>query len=182
MNKKTIIVIVAVVICLLFATFALHGCKANPEEIKENKPVSTTEMTQAETETVDTQPTETLDPNGSYIVGGAVDSDWNDEDSTEEESDEDDATKATDPAETKPQETKPQETKPQGEAPRELTEYEKYMAMSPEDQQKYYNSFPSVEAFFEWLQKAKAEYEAGLDYVEIGKGPIDIEEIINSNG
>ena len=57
----------------------------------------------------------------------------------------------------------------------ELTEYEKYMEMSGADQKVYMESFDSIEAFFNWLQNAKAEHEAANPSIEIGvDGKIDI--------
>ena len=87
-------------------------------------------------------------------------------------------TEVTQPAETTPA-TEP--NVPETEAARELTEYEKYMAMSPSAQEEFFNSFGSVDAFFQWMQSAKAEYEASLDYIEIGGGPIDIEGVLSGN-
>lgn len=55
--------------------------------------------------------------------------------------------------------------------------YEQYNALSAEEQEEYFNSFKSVEDFFAWYNKAKAEYEASQDYTEIGSdGNIDIGE------
>ena len=65
-----------------------------------------------------------------------------------------------------------------GEADDGKMTYEKYIALSPEEQQKYYNSFASVEAFFNWLNAAKAEYEANRDEIEVD-GEIDIGDYIN---
>lgn len=46
--------------------------------------------------------------------------------------------------------------------------YEEYWAMSGTEQQAYYESFPSVEDFFNWYNEAKAEYEAS--HPEAGEG------------
>ena len=86
------------------------------------------------------------------------------------------------PGETTSTDSIPIETQPsdshitqKSEAGAELTEYEKYMAMSGADQKVYMESFDSIEAFFNWLQNAKAEHEAANPSIEIGAdGKIDI--------
>ena len=60
--------------------------------------------------------------------------------------------------------------------------YEEYIAMSGEEQQKYMNSFSSIEAFFEWYNAAKAKYDAEHPSIEIGDGEIDLGDIIGGNG
>lgn len=57
--------------------------------------------------------------------------------------------------------------------------YEEYIAMSGEEQQKYFESFESVEAFFEWYNAAKAKYDEENESIEIGgDGSIDLGDII----
>jgi len=68
-------------------------------------------------------------------------------------------------------ETQPESTE------KELMEYERYLKMSGDEQMQLISSFGSVEAFFEWLNNAKAEYEAANPEIEIGDGAIDLEEI-----
>ena len=58
--------------------------------------------------------------------------------------------------------------------------YEEYNALSAEEQEEYFNSFKTVEDFFAWYNKAKAEYEASQDYTEIGgDGNLNIGESEN---
>ena len=58
--------------------------------------------------------------------------------------------------------------------------YEEYNAMSAEKQHEYFNSFESVEKFFEWYNSAKSEYEKNNPSIEIGSdGSIDLGEITN---
>lgn len=46
--------------------------------------------------------------------------------------------------------------------------------MSGEEQQEFFESFDSVEAFFEWYNEAKAKYEAEHPSIEIGgDGKVD---------
>ena len=52
--------------------------------------------------------------------------------------------------------------------------YEKYISMSPEDQQAYFESYSSPDAFFKWFNAAKAEYDKNNDAIEVEGGNIDI--------
>lgn len=54
------------------------------------------------------------------------------------------------------------------------SEYEKYMAMSPEEQEAFFETFDSPEAFIKWFNNAKAKYEAGNDSIVVEGGGIDI--------
>lgn len=110
------------------------------------------------------------------------------------------------PAEPKPSETKPAEPEPEETEPTEpkstdpddydntgsnigastepvLTgdsEYERYMNMSAEDQEAYFNSFDSPAEFFDWYNKAKQEYEESRDVIEVGPdATIDLGDIGN---
>lgn len=51
--------------------------------------------------------------------------------------------------------------------------YEEYMALSPAEQQAYYESFPSLEDYIAWHNAALAEYEENQDTI-VATGPIDI--------
>lgn len=53
------------------------------------------------------------------------------------------------------------------------------MAMDGKEQEKYMNSFGDIDAFFNWYNDAKETYEKENPSIEIGNGPIDMEEIIN---
>lgn len=60
------------------------------------------------------------------------------------------------------------------------SEYEKYMNMSAEDQEAYFNSFSSPAEFFDWYNKAKEEYEESRDVIEVGPdATIDLSGIGN---
>lgn len=50
--------------------------------------------------------------------------------------------------------------------------------MSPEQQRAYMESFFSIDAFFEWFNKAKEAYEEANPPIEVGSGTIDIGAII----
>lgn len=57
------------------------------------------------------------------------------------------------------------------------SEYEAYHAMSGAEQKAYLESFESIEAFFEWYNAAKAEYEAAHPSIEIENGSVDLSQI-----
>lgn len=57
--------------------------------------------------------------------------------------------------------------------------YAEYMAMSPAEQQAYYESFPTLEEFIAWHNAAQAEYEAEND-IPVVTGPIDIGDYMGS--
>lgn len=56
--------------------------------------------------------------------------------------------------------------------------YEQYMALSAEQQQAHFESFPSLDAYIAWYNAALAEYEANQNIVE-ATGPIDIGDYMN---
>lgn len=56
--------------------------------------------------------------------------------------------------------------------------YEEYLAMSPEEQESYYDSFPSYVEFFAWLNAAKEEYEQANKNPTLGEdGSLDVGDI-----
>ena len=56
--------------------------------------------------------------------------------------------------------------------------YEDYIAMSAEEQEAYYRSFPSYVEFFAWLNAAKAEYDAANKNPTLGEdGSLDVGDI-----
>lgn len=58
--------------------------------------------------------------------------------------------------------------------------YAEYMAMSGAEQQKWFESFDSLEAFKAWYNKAKAAYDANKDTIENdGSGSIDLGDYTN---
>lgn len=83
------------------------------------------------------------------------------------------------PTEPKPTETQPAETQPEQTKPAvTITEYEKYLAMSPTEQQAFFENFESVDAYFAWLNKAKVEYEAKQNATELEGGSVDLGDLI----
>lgn len=153
MNKYmfTIAVIIAILV-----TFTACGCqKAEPETAPTTESETTVANTTAATETTAAPETESTE---DEVVLGM------DEEAA--------ATEETLDYENMPVVTVPEEPAVQG-----TTEYERYNAMSGTEQQAFVATFDSVEAFFEWYNAAKEEYEASRGDIEISG-----DEIIDANG
>lgn len=150
----------------------------------------------------DSEPTEPIAPTGE-IVGtapSAAEGDTQTEPGTAETEEtaartEVSATEAKS-EEAKPAETKPEETKPTGPDDYDNTgsnigastepvltgdsEYEKYMNMSADEQQEYFNSFDDPADFFAWYNKVKQEYEDSRNVIEVGPdATVDLGDIGN---
>lgn len=83
-------------------------------------------------------------------------------------------------AEPKPTEPKPTEsgaTEPEGGI--HYVSYEEYNNMTPAEQVAYYNQFPSMEAFVQWYNEAKAKYDEEHGAIDVGDGNIDLGDITN---
>ena len=78
------------------------------------------------------------------------------------------ATKPTEPAQ--PDEKEP--TKPNVST---LT-YEKFQAMTPQEQQAVMESFEDIGKFFDWYEKAQKEYEAAHPTAGVGDGNVDLDD------
>lgn len=94
--------------------------------------------------------------------------------------------KPTDPEPTETQPTAPQPTEP-GTTEHESTEpssevkhvsYEAYNNMTPAEQLAYYEQFPSMEAFVNWYNEAKAKYDEEHGAIDVGDGNIDLGDIV----
>lgn len=177
---------------LLLMTLALltmAGCKKRTEEVQTHTEETTvpaaTEITEItspglEDSEFDEEPAETTVP------------------AEETEPEQDDVPQnTTEPEKTEETEPKKPETKPTapptepaevpgetegGSAGAVVTDYESFLAMSPEEQQKYVESFESIDQFFAWYNAAKEEYEAANPPIDVGDGNIDIGDIIEGKG
>ena len=59
---------------------------------------------------------------------------------------------------------------------------EDYKAMTTAQQQAYFNSFASVDAFYEWLDAAEADYEERHKNDTVtGDGTLDLGDYITKN-
>lgn len=166
MNKKltSILLVLAMILSLCACSKEPTENTAETAEPEAAAPVETT---------VATEPTETLpdidrddvvretepEVNKGTIITGE------DKEKTSEEEDTEQAEENTTPPETVPAEEV-------GNSAEEKTEYEKLLEMSGEEQQAFMESFESLDAFFAWLEEAKAEYAAKNPGIEIGEGGI----------
>lgn len=66
---------------------------------------------------------------------------------------------------------------PEGQQPEKLLTYEEFWKMDGDAQLEYKESFESVEAFFEWYNAAKVEYDAAHPGIDAGDGEIDLGEL-----
>lgn len=194
MNKKLTVCLVTV------ALLILAGCGSKTSEATEETALKATQETTQET-TLETTPptTATISLEQSIAETGGI------EDSIFD----DDVPETTQPSATKPQEkpdspgldvpdapdkkpenggsnNKPSSTEPTaptvsdtGKTP---TDYEKFQAQSPSEQQKFMESFSSVDAFFAWYNNAKTEHEALNPPIEIGGGgEVDLGKLPGDN-
>lgn len=184
MNKKTkwiaAIVAVLLIIALIFAVRSCESTTKGPE-VEVSATLSATVTPETETEETTNTTAATLDPDASYVEAGVGENLWDDDEDTTEETTK--PAEATKPNNTEPEDTTVPSTEPEQDPERTKTEYELYMEMSAEEQKKKLESFATVQEFFDWLERAKQEYEDSLDYIEIdGNGPVDIDGILDKNG
>lgn len=189
MNKKTIALIAALAVLVLVVILASTSCQ---------KESASTNETFETAQSLETTIPETMGPGVAYNELGEPEfntteaqaetkAEEEDDETTEPEETESDETEPeeTNPSETEPVETKPEETtapvtepetEPQPTA-KPMTDYERYLNMSGDEQTAFIESFDSVEAFFAWLNNAKAEHEAANPDIPIGDGSIDLGEL-----
>ena len=179
-------------LCVVLAALLVCMAAACGKKNSEPTEAETTEQTEPET-TEFTFPDET----GFYAQGGVFEemeiSDDNVTEATEPKETETTATESTetttapttaptDPTEEEEPEnptTEPttEATEPENTQPSSgMTEYERYIAMSPAEQAAFYATFPSPEAFTAWYHNAMAEYENQKNSVDVGDGVVDLEK------
>lgn len=174
MNKKVITILLLTLTIIL----VLYGCGNNSE------PTIASETTGAIIEA--TVP-------GTELPTHPQVEDWIDETTepleaeTEGTEPEETETEETEPEETETEETEPEETNPENTTPEEttsdkpsneVTSYEKYMNMSPAEQQAFFESFGSIEAYLAWYDAAVAEYEANTNVTDISGGSVDLGDLM----
>ena len=150
MNKKNLMI--RLLTAMLVAAFVFTGCGGKTPATETTATTETTGVTES------VSMVETTDPTSETVVLGM-----------------DEEAAATE--ETQDYENMPTVPAPEEPAMQDTTEYERYTAMSGEEQQAFVDSFGSMEAFFEWYNTAKEEYEASKKDVEISG-----DEIIDANG
>lgn len=186
MKKRIAALLMATLLILM-----LTACKKGGEE-----------ATTGETATMETTTVETTEP---YVPGvgpnifddeealaeleGTEATEAEEKNNSESEKEPTKATepKATEPKATEPKATEPTPTEPKPTEPKpteaapvvEQTEYERYLAMSGDEQKAFMESFGSIEAFFEWLNTAKAEHEALKPDIPIEDGKVDLGKVVD---
>lgn len=174
-------------VLMIALLLTMIGCGKQKEE---TQPTTTQAATTEPAGTTSVEPTENM--------GALEDSDFGDE--TEETTS---PTEETEPLETDPEENDPEDNDPERNDPEEtdpvtpeatkpteapagdsenadpmVAEYEAFTALDPVEQQKFVESFATIDQFFDWYNAAKAAYEAANPPIDVGDGKIDLEEII----
>lgn len=172
MNKNTIYILI---IC---AALLLTGCVTHDQTptaggLPQETQAQPQEMTQA--------PTEEKIPGLEDSIFdefwvGEIGNQTPGETKPENTGSDEETTAATEPpyAESRPEQSQG------GDSSGEMT-YEKYTAMSGDDQMEFFNTFASVEAFMDWYNAAKEKYEAENPAIEIEGGEIDLDSIFGGN-
>ena len=163
MLNKTWLCIISVILSVIFVC----GCAS--------KPTDTGATQTQETTTVADPSTDISVPEGM----GVADSIFNDEAITPTATDnetpttkeEDETTQGASDTTTEPA----VEATTPNVAPEKMT-YEAFTALTPAEQRLYQESFPNLDAFFEWYSAAKEKYEKENPPIDID-GPIDLGKI-----
>ena len=159
---------------LVITALVLAACSGSPN-------ISTTaaaDATAAQTEQT-TRATEETEVAPSMGVGER--GDYGDETVPETEPGVTEATEpgTTEPAPTEPADPTPDTTEPAETAPEEqlTVTYSQYLAMTEDEQEAFINSFPTLQAFVDWWNAAKAAEGSGGDIIT-GDPSIDLGDMI----
>ncbi|MBQ8914622.1 MAG: hypothetical protein IJ046_00425 [Clostridia bacterium] len=198
MNIKLLSLILAVLLVFSLASCTVKDDAEGGEETTDKAEETTGEISggiELDSDLVDTDekndPSDTKKPVDSEGTKDTASKDTTDKKGENNEKDPEETTKsdgkkepvdtkkpAKDETEKAPADTtvKTEETKP-APNPADVT-YEEYHAMKADDQQAFFESFGSIEDFFDWYKAAKAKYEKDNPDQEIGDGPIDLGDLI----
>lgn len=173
--KKAIVLICAVSLLLLC------GCnKEAPEAAAENTTETVTNTVAPTEETIKVHVPGT-DSENIHVENPFESENFDDAELTPTAAEEEDTSSNKDEESVKPsekEETTPTEETTADDAQEQptvaLSEYEAFQNMSGVEQKAYMESFDSVEAFFEWLNNARAEHEAGQSSVLVGDEPVEL--------
>ena len=171
MFRKLILVLLAVLM------FSMTACGNNTP----TEPEQTAEP--VETVAVTLSPEVTEEPENSPLPGGVHE--LTEEEKKEFEKDAEKQAQITPKPDATGKPENPDAEQSQGvdlniASPNGSTEYEKYQAMSGEEQQAFFESFDDPAAFFAWLNNARAEFEAMYPGIDVGDGEIDLNDYIVS--
>lgn len=170
MNKRFVVVLLLV--CIL-----LTACGKNTNE------TTAAETTEATTETmavIETKPGTGINPFENPDKAETTEPE--EETTAPAEDNEEETTDSGEPSEKNDDTTEPttSQNEVQNTQAKEPSDYEKYVNMSGDQQAAFIESFGSPEAFFAWLNNAKAEYTVNNPGVIVDDGVIDLEEITES--
>ena len=171
MNKNAILILMICVALLLV------GCSTRDKNPAGTQPVETQMQTQEATQAPTEEKLSGLED--SVFDGAGVENTGNEaagETQPENTKPSEETTAATEPPHAESQPAQSQE----GESTGEMT-YEKYNAMSGDEQLAFFETFDSVEAFIDWYNAAKEKYEKEHPYIEIDGGEIDLDSIFGGN-
>ena len=172
MNKKIILltVIAVLVLALVIGLILILGGQGNGKgaAAPSGSVIQTTPSDPTADPTADPSTDPTADPT-SPIQGGAVQDSIFDDDTQQ-------ATQTTVPTAGNTGTDSPVPPTVDTVPPSAMT-YEKYHAMSPRDQRLYMESFGDVEAFFQWYNAAKEQYEKDHPAIDIGDGTVDLSKL-----
>lgn len=189
MNRIKSILIFVLILLLLC------GCKNNKHNAQENETVAvpTEEMTVVTEATVETIPPVpgvemyipeegdgvTLDEENSEATEhGEINTDQEQDAETDKDVKNTEATSGTEPIKESTEKEDDQNKQQESSTVTEMSDYEKYINMSGDEQAAFIESFSSVASFFEWLNNAQAEYEASIPKTEIDGDTLDFSEIL----
>lgn len=90
----------------------------------------------------------------------------------------------TEPAESDSSNETYRETEGPIEVPTEVNieDYEKFLKMSPDEQQVFVAAFTDIEAFFDWYNAVKDAYDKANPSIDVGDGTVNIGDIIDDKG
>ena len=177
--KKSVLYIVFALLLILVACGKQSDDAAGTTAPVESAALEAVETTEEEVNIPGLEDSEFDDETEATEAGETTEAtEATEETKADEETEPEETTKPTEA--TKPtEETKPQETTPPTQpSAKPQTEYERFQNMSAEEQQAHMESFGSIEAFFDWYNNAKAEYEAANPPIDVGDGSVDMGDLL----
>ena len=176
MNRKVFVIILALVMTLSFAACGTEKAEDQSDEVVEETAVPSTVSAETNDGNLDEEMSaDSVESEPEAFADGEVAAYHTPTPATSAAPVATPVPTKAPAAEEKPEEDADSETEGDYEPSVGLTEYERYNAMSGEEQQAYMESFGSVEAFVSWYNSAREEYESGrieIDGSEINAGDL----------
>ena len=175
--KNAFLRLIAVVTALLLAVLLVAcGAKTPAEQTMPSTEAADSTQTDPTTATGDPEAEMGIGQRGDYEDEGNPSAEATKP--TESQNQTEEQPEATQPEATQPEDTQPaapEETQPEGE---QKVTFAQYVAMSEQEQEAFVASFPSLRAFMDWWNAAKAEEEAEEPII-VDDGVIDLGQLIN---